>query len=136
MTDSTLHLGVLVCKKCGSVEQGVGIEDIHEGLCFNCFYEVLTGKATWPEKPPSERDRLISAVDQFAAKMKMKLLEKFDQGWEGWDHDGLGWLLDCKDKLIWHVIAYERGDAKQLVDIANFAMFLERLEGRKKGEPQ
>jgi hypothetical protein len=64
----------------------------------------------------SERKALEACVDDFAEKMKAKLIQKNLEGKAGWDDPD--WSIeDLKRQLIDHV---EKGD---FVDVANFALF-------------
>jgi len=79
-----------------------------------------------------QRDRLIAAVDEFAAAMKKRLIYKADvKGYHGWDtwlnSSILSLLVDAMKKPI-------TLDTKpyKLIDLANFAMFLWLRLRRKK----
>jgi hypothetical protein len=58
------------------------------------------------------------AVDLFAEKMKEKLAEKRDEGYDGWDDPDRCAIEHLRDLLFEH---YTKGDT---VDIANFCMML------------
>ena len=85
-----------------------------------------------------EHDRLIEAVDRFAAKMKAKLLAKAADGKLGGDFDPYvqsGW---CEQHMKDHYYRFVDGDGDpgQLVDIANFAMFLDAYHERHKDDAE
>ena len=68
----------------------------------------------------TETQRLQTAVNDFAKEMKVKLLRKKAQGFEGWDFIG---SENAQLKLMKHFVRAIR-DPEQWVDVANFAMFL------------
>ena len=69
--------------------------------------------------PIEERVRLAAALKLFVRKMSRKLEAKVDDGWYGWcENENVD---DIFTKLLNNV---SRGD---FVDVANLAMFLERL---------
>jgi hypothetical protein len=85
----------------------------------------------------TEAKQLCDAVDRFAAKMKAKLLEKQDQGWSGWREKHFIVTGQCEWSMTQHFIEFVKGDMDQLVDIANFAMFIDNYytkQARKERE--
>lgn len=74
----------------------------------------------------NEQQRLENAVDEFAAKMKDKLLKKKRQGWRGWRDPAYREIIE--NKLRDHTVRLLSGDTAQAVDVANLAMFLECME--------
>jgi len=72
----------------------------------------------------SEFKRLFKAVDEFAFDMKMKLANQTLDGYTGWDDESE--LENFNEALFSHI---EKGD---MVDVANFAMFIRFIEKRKK----
>lgn len=80
----------------------------------------------------TECERLCATVDEFAREMRDKLITKACHDWSGWDAKGLGWKLDCQDRMLTHVAKVMRGVPGQEADVANFAMFhwlIERTPG-------
>jgi hypothetical protein len=79
-------------------------------------------------KVSKEIGRLNKAVDEFAEKMKLRLASKARAGYTGWDDAKACTRLDFETRLMKKA---QRGSAGKkaktdLVDIANFAMMLER----------
>jgi len=77
-----------------------------------------------------EKRKLYRVVQRFSVKMINKLNEKVDEGWGGWDDPEL------KDRLIIKMLehcleCFKMGSAKEAVDIANFAMFIDWIENEK-----
>lgn len=66
-----------------------------------------------------EIEAINRAIDQFAEAMKVKMKEKYYEGYEGWD-DIAGVEGIITQKLLDHVM---RGKGQE-VDVANFAMML------------
>ncbi len=90
--------------------------------------------------PAKRRDRLMEAVDAFAAEMKRKLRQKRAEGFAGWDDDYFVTNGLCIERLTNHVRRMAEGEAQE-VDVANLAMFSwhyrkrqEEKERREKGE--
>lgn len=85
------------------------------------------GVAPDPAWVKQEIARLHEAVDLFAATMKVKLSEKAEAGWTGWDKPE-------SSIKIWNAMLAQGAAiplAKgQEVDIANLAMMLWFLNGR------
>ena len=75
----------------------------------------------------TELERLNAAVDVFAAKMKEKLAAKFAQGFTGWDSTNPAARDVLFEKFIDHVWSQMKG-VDEWVDLANFCMFLERID--------
>jgi hypothetical protein len=105
------------CPKCNQ-SHGVASDDSPH-LCFEClrkgyFIDI-------------EEARLIACVDEFAAKMKEKLIQKAEAGWSGWDCDNTAGKLE--EALILHAAKLLQGQP-QAIDVANLAMFLWNLKGR------
>lgn len=78
---------------------------------------------------PNERTMLRQLVREFSSEMREKLLAKADAGWGGWDIKIYKKTLE--EKLVHHLVRALKGDAKQWVDVANFAAFLWYLESIK-----
>jgi len=80
--------------------------------------------------------KLRDSVDAFAEAMKRKLYSKVRLGWTGWDDDG--WIEGCcTRKLAEHVDRLFCGDEDvkdDVVDIANFAMFIWARQERAKAK--
>ena len=74
----------------------------------------------------SEHNKLCDLVTDFSDRMREKLLEKLDEGWEGWDDADA--KMEFEDRLIAHVVSAMRGEEGEWVDVANFAAFLDRIE--------
>lgn len=76
----------------------------------------------------TEKNRLQGAVNEFAAAMKEKLLFKKRHNWTGW------WRAynraDFEKQLKAHAVLKEL-KGENLVDIANYAMFLYYQEQRE-----
>lgn len=78
------------------------------------------------EELPAEVHALANAVALFADAMKSKLHYKAEQqGFNGWDDPAN--LALFKAALLKHIAKDKRGD--QMVDVANLAMFIWKLEG-------
>ena len=77
------------------------------------------------------KDKLMECVDAFAEAMKKKLRKKRREGYSGWDlqENKAGILQLLSD----HVDSQYYNDANQEVDIANLAMMIWNLNGRKEG---
>jgi len=73
-----------------------------------------------------EIQRLNEAVDVFAARMKEKLSHKYAQGMKGWDNISPDNQQLLYDKFINHVESQCNGH-DEWVDLANFCMFLDRI---------
>ena len=96
----------------------------------------------------SEIERLSHAVADFGEAMRKKLWKKYREGYTGWSDDSDPCVIEnLREKLDDHVRRYfgrpvllvplcdERAtDPAQLVDIANLAMMLWRLEVEGKGK--
>lgn len=67
-----------------------------------------------------ELSALIDLVDRFSKDMRSKLIEKYMEGYTGWDNpDELEFL---KDSLVSHT---EKGfDSENMVDVANLAAMI------------
>ena len=77
--------------------------------------------------PEKEIDRLNAAVDAFAAKMKEKLATKAAQGFTGWDAAD----PETREVLFRRFLAHVESQCNgfdEWVDLANFCMFLERVD--------
>lgn len=66
---------------------------------------------------------LKSTLKNFNEKQERRLLNKVQEGWEGWDWPGE--RTHILHKLIWNLVNEE------WVDVANLAMFLWRFDGEK-----
>ena len=91
---------------------------------------VLDEDPIWSRLPAEKAEitRLCRAVDCFALAMKKKLIQKADDDWRGWRNKRNAGLL--QRKLVEHV---KRGfDASNMVDVANFCMFLWTIARRQK----
>lgn len=86
----------------------------------------FTFRSEEPEQLPAEVRALANAVALFADHMKSKLHYKAEQqGFSGWDDPAN--LALFKDALLKHIAKDKKGD--QMVDVANLAMFIWKLEG-------
>ena len=83
----------------------------------------------------TEKDKLYTAVDEFAEAMKVRLIQKQKQGFGGWDDSGIyahsiPTRLFAKAAQMYAILNYpslkKELKKKTLVDIANFAMMLWR----------
>jgi hypothetical protein len=73
------------------------------------------------------KQKLTIATEQFTKAMRSRLQEKRLQGFAGWDiSDFHGWNIPRRlhDKALNVLIDGADTDPVELVDIANFAMFL------------
>jgi len=75
-----LHLGVLICKQCGSVEQCVSINDMRKGLCYKCFREAIERAS--PGKPVSRAEacRIATEVTEDVERRRAETAEQEAQG--------------------------------------------------------
>ena len=80
---------------------------------------------------PNQYSTLTDAVDRFAVAMKKKLHEKAQDGWSGWDCDDFVDSGACVRKLHEHTFRMLRGEESEVVDVANFCMFIFDREQRK-----
>ena len=75
----------------------------------------------------TEKQKLDEALKQFAQAMAARLSEKRRDGFTGWD-DGFNSAWDMEHRMVDKVLRVskeqEQCDPQDLVDIANFAMFL------------
>lgn len=74
----------------------------------------------------ADRTKMMSAVDNFAAEMKARLLQKQREGRHGWDDPV--WHDFHKQKLMEDAEKLNLGDADVEVDIAVRAMFSHHLK--------
>jgi hypothetical protein len=74
----------------------------------------------------NEQEVLCQAVDEFAEKMKARLLRKYRQGFRGWD---TGQYDDSIAHRMSEKAMRKNCSKKSLVDIANFAMMLWKRRG-------
>lgn len=74
----------------------------------------------------SGEDKLRQAVAEFAEAMLEKLLQKYRQGYSGWNWASFINSGRCGRKLRDHVRRLLDEGLPQEVDVANFAMFLWR----------
>jgi hypothetical protein len=83
----------------------------------------------------NEKERLCSAVDEFAEAMKNRLIQKQKQGFSGWDEgdvfaDDIPKRLFGKTAEMYAMLYYSNMKKvvkkKMAVDIANFAMMIWR----------
>ncbi len=85
-----------------------------------------------------ELARLSIAVDTFANAMERKLVDKFYEGYEGWDNPS--YEVEIISNLQEHVASLIAGESKQAVDVANLAMMLkdilEQKENSKEDSPE
>ena len=70
-----------------------------------------------------EAERLEKMVDDFAARMLEKLIDKDDEGWSGWSQPNYRKVLE--HKLMDHAVRALQGESEQWLDVANFAAFLD-----------
>lgn len=78
-----------------------------------------------------EKAKLNSAVDIFVEEMKARLMQKVDEGYNGWD--GKNNIQKITNDLYFdvysvHVVKFEVVDKKTFIDIANRAMMLYHLK--------
>lgn len=76
-----------------------------------------------------EKQRLREALDAFVFKMENRLYEKILEGFEGWDD--VAWREGMENNLVTkanRVNWYSPDFKKNLIDIANLAMFLYTLK--------
>ena len=74
------------------------------------------------DKEANELLTLVSMADKFARGMKQKLIDKYEEGYRGWDDPK--YKEGMEESLKEHVGRLINGDRYQAVDIANLAMFL------------
>lgn len=75
------------------------------------------------------KQKLTVALEEFTEEMRKRLGEKQREGFEGWDDaDFDSWDIPRRlhDKTLEVLLAGRKSYSKDLVDIANFAMFLHR----------
>jgi len=72
-----------------------------------------------------EKERLRKAVDEFALKMKAKLLEKHAEGYVGWDDAGN--YNEIAQLLMMTTLQLIEGEEHQAVNVANYAMMMDRF---------
>ena len=72
----------------------------------------------------AQLQKLMDAVDVFAAEMKGKLTQKYREEWDGWDSKQFVDSGRCAQKLLCHAARFLTGDHQQAVDVANLAMFI------------
>ena len=72
-----------------------------------------------------EQAKLEKALDWFTKKMKDKLIEQYKAGKRGWDdkrfvdtNKAYRAMVSCMEKTKY------KNDPKQMIDVANFAMFI------------
>ncbi len=84
---------------------------------------------------PNQYTLINDAVDRFAEVMKKKLRKKASEGWSGWDQDRyteFGVFQQRLHRLVGRVLAGEPGE---VVDVANFCMFVHEYLRRQKENP-
>lgn len=82
----------------------------------------------------TERQRLIAAVDAFAAEMKKRLLEKLRDGWAGWREGE--YQEEIGERMIYNATRAEKNnDLQSLVDAANLAMMRHNYISEQKEKP-
>jgi len=97
-------------------------------LTFDCE------RWTYRKEKGMSKQKLTVAFEKFTEEMRKRLREKQREGFQGWDDiDFEAWDIPRRlhDKALDVLLAGEKCDKKDLVDIANFAMF---LHGKAKGE--
>jgi hypothetical protein len=72
----------------------------------------------------SEDSKLLEAIDNFQFAMKDRVLQKKDEGFTGWDNPDM--KMQMQDDLNKHL--RKELNSLNLVDIANYCMFLWNLE--------
>ena len=76
-----------------------------------------------------EVEGLSRLVADFGEAMRVKLWKKLREGYRGWDGNSGAEIGILADKLAEHVNCYRmESDPSQLVDIANLAAMLWRIE--------
>jgi len=76
------------------------------------------------EKVDDERERLTHAVDEFAAEMKARLLEKHEEGYRGWNEAYPSDAIAVEINRDSVALIKNHKNRKAAVDIANRAMML------------
>ena len=72
-----------------------------------------------------EVSEIFKVVETFALAMKIRLLEKYNAGWNGWQ-DECDWSRDLLARIKGNA------DTGEMLDVANLAMFAWNLKGRKR----
>lgn len=111
-----LALGILMRRlPVSHIERGDAVIDKN--------WQGVTPDPAWVQQ---EIARLNEVVDQFAAAMKAKLVEKAEEGWTGWDRPESSIKIWNAMLAQGAAVPLARG---QEVDIANLAMMLWLLNG-------
>ena len=70
-----------------------------------------------------EIEALNALVDQFAAAMKTRLMEKYARGWSGWDDEAFD-VPKIRDRIYDNLFGRgEKGAPTDPIDVANLAAF-------------
>jgi hypothetical protein len=73
----------------------------------------------------SEIKEIDTAVNEFAAAIKKRLISKYKQGWRGWD--GPPECFSADTRLLKNAaVGIVKKDAKSLIDVAALAMMIWR----------
>jgi len=75
-----------------------------------------------------EIDRLVQAVDEFAAEMKARLREQALKGYRGWDDP------EQYERIVQMMMQHAAVTEGEEIDAANLAMILWSLRRRRSGE--
>jgi hypothetical protein len=75
-----------------------------------------------------EIDRLVQAVDEFAAEMKARLREQALKGYRGWDDP------EQYERIVQMMMQHAAVIEGEEIDAANLAMILWSLRRRRSGE--
>ena len=93
-----------------------------------------------------EQKSLFEAVDHFAEAMKKKLVSKQRSGWSGWDDTDRWTQHTLRRNMMAHIlhsttwggvdVSESTFEPPNLVDMANFCMFLWNIAKKKEGETE
>jgi hypothetical protein len=74
----------------------------------------------------TEIEKLCNAVDEFAAAMKLRLIQKQKEGFRGWNTDINSIPLRLSQMAERVYLLGKGSEKKTLIDVANFAMMIWR----------
>lgn len=79
----------------------------------------------------TEREKIITAVKDFADKMETRMLAKYDEGLRGWDNpkNEVKIYDDLQNDVVVAGLGYDSETV--MLDIANRAMMLDRFDTEK-----
>jgi hypothetical protein len=80
-----------------------------------------------------DKTKISKEIDQFAKAMKLRMFEKYNEGWQGWDDPpSESMLLDFKERMLTNACqashSHYSDNAIPMVDVANFAMMIWRMK--------